>query len=95
MNKLKLLIHSILSITIACICILFFIQNSNAEFNLLVIINTILDGWFYLVLACTLLVISVYCRVYRWEYLFDSTQVKSSNILLRSQFIGYFIRHYT
>jgi len=93
MNKLKLLIHSILSITIACICILFFIKNSNSEFNLLAIINAILDGWFYLILACILLIISVYCRVYRWEYLFDSSQVKSPNILLRSQFIGYFINN--
>tara|TARA_B100000029_G_scaffold48726_1_gene44545 strand:+ start:274 stop:1236 length:963 start_codon:yes stop_codon:yes gene_type:complete len=90
MNKLKLLIHSILSITIACICILFFIQNSNSEFNLLAIMSAMLDGWFYLMLACTLLIISVYCRVYRWEYLFDSSQVNSSNILLRSVFIGYF-----
>ena len=93
MHKIKLAFHSSVSIIITFFCILFFIKNSNSEFNLSEIINCILYGWTYLFLACLLLIFSVYCRANRWKYLFNSNQIKETNFLFKSQFVGYFINN--
>ena len=93
MKKFKLLINSLLSIIITLICVYLFLNSSNNTLDLLQIIDAIYSNWYYLLGACLLLIISVYCRAYRWQYLFSTNIKINSSALFKSQLIGYFINN--
>ena len=92
MQKIKLFINVTISFLITLIGLLFFIKNSNYQFNFNDIYQYAYSGWKYLLLASLLLIISVYFRALRWSYLFN-IQSRNSKLLLETQFIGYFINN--
>jgi glycosyltransferase 2 family protein len=93
MKIFKLFLNSIVSILIVIICVIFFINNSKSEFNLEELFVDIISGWYYLFLACIILICNVYLRTYRWKYLFNSETKLKFNFLFKSQLIGYFINN--
>ncbi len=93
MKIFKLFLNSIVSILIVIICVIFFINNSKSEFNLEELLVVIISGWYYLFLACIILISNVYLRTYRWKYLFNSETKLKFNFLFKSQLIGYFINN--
>ena len=93
MKIFKLFLNSIVSILIVIICVIFFINNSKSEFNLEELFVVVISGWYYLFLACIILISNVYLRTYRWKYLFNSETKLKFNFLFKSQLIGYFINN--
>ena len=94
MQKTKILFHSLVSLIIVSICLLYFINKSDNGFSINHIFHAIQIGWFYLLIACVLLIVSVYLRAVRWRLLFDSDHdTLNPKFLFHSQLIGYFINN--
>ena len=91
MNKKKLIINSTFSFFIAFICLYIFYNNSKGNINFNILLNDILQNWYFLILAISLLNISVYFRAIRWQHLInDNISIKD---LYSAQLVGYFINN--
>jgi len=93
MNKNKLFFNSILSLIVAVICLFIFIKSSEGNLDFKYILISLYDGWVYLIIASTLLILSVYIRSLRWKYLFQSNISNNMIDLFSSQLVGYFINN--
>jgi len=91
MKTIKIIIHSLISLSITTASIIFFINNAGSELTFFELFSLILTRWYYLFFACILLIVNVYLRAYRWKYLFNANTELKVNGLFKSQFIGYFI----
>ncbi len=93
MKNLKIILNSLISTLITIICIILFIKNSKSTFHLDDLLSIIFSGWYYLLLACFLLIINVYLRSFRWKFLFNSNEKLKIKFLFNSQLIGYFLNN--
>ena len=91
MNNKKIIINSTFSFLIAFICLYIFYNNSKGNINFNILLNDIIQNWYFLILAILLLNISVYVRAFRWKYLIsDDIYIKD---LFSAQLVGYFINN--
>ena len=90
MKKIKIFINIFASIFITTFSVNLFFNNEKNNINVSKILSLLQDSWIYLVLACLLLILSVFLRTYRWIYFFDVNAKINFSILFKSQLIGYF-----
>tara|TARA_B100000029_G_scaffold51848_1_gene47155 strand:+ start:1698 stop:2657 length:960 start_codon:yes stop_codon:yes gene_type:complete len=95
MNRKKILFNSFMSSITVFICLIIFIQNSKNSFNIYDLSIYIYNGYHYLITASFLLIISVYIRAFRWQYLFQSNTNPTIKHLFSAQLVGYFINNIT
>ena len=90
MQSIKIFFNILISIFITIFSVNLFFNNEKNNINFSDLIHILKDGWIYLLLACILLIVSVFLRTYRWIYLFKSESRINFFLLFKSQLIGYF-----
>ena len=93
MNKKNILFNSLISFIIVFICLFLFIKNSQGHISIYNILSDIYNGWFYLLIASFLLILSVYIRALRWAYLLQNNSSIQIHILFSGQLFSYFINN--